>query len=87
MFGFLNKAFRLYLDTYGDPGVGVTVYSAPDSVIDIFRMQGVRLPLGADEPAPKPGKRARRASIWGGQGAAHIVSYPTTTPGPKSAGC
>jgi hypothetical protein len=87
MFGFLKKAFRVYLDTYGNPGVGVTVYSTPDSLLDFYRLQNTRLPLPDETPRPKARKRARRASIWGGQGAAHVVSYPTTAPcGPKSAG-
>lgn len=88
MFGFLKKAFGLYLDTYGAPGAGVTVYSAPDSVTDIFRLEGMRLPL-TDEPAPrKPRTRGRRASIWGGNGAAHIVSYRVVQAcEPKSSGC
>ena len=88
MFGFLKKAFRGYLNLYGEPGGGVTVYSTPDSVLDFYRLEGVRLPFTGEEGEPKPRKRARRASIWGGNGAAHIVSYRVVPPcEAKSSGC
>lgn len=86
MFGFFKKAFRVYLDTYGEPGTGVTVYSTPDSLLDFYRMTNVRLPLPEEEE--KPSVQPRRASIWGGHGAAHLISYrlapPCTT---KAADC
>jgi hypothetical protein len=82
MLASLKKALRWYMDIYGaaEPGSGVTVYTGVDSVSDFYRMRGGRLPL-SEVRAPKPRKRAR-VSLWGGNGAAHIVSF-----GPKRAGC
>jgi hypothetical protein len=85
MFGFFKKAFRLYLSTYGEPGAGVVVYSAPDSIADIYRMRGVRMPLSQEPPKPAVGRH--RASIWGGQGAAKMVTYRTAPCEPKPADC
>lgn len=72
MLGFLKRALDFYMAIYGTPGTGVTVYSAPDSITDFYRMSGTRL------SAPKPPKRkpAKRGWIWGG-GAVHVGSYRT----------
>ena len=72
MLGFLKKALDFYMAIYGQPGTGVVVYSAPDSITDFYRMSGTKL-AAPRQPKRKP---AKRSWIWGG-GAVHLGSYRT----------
>jgi hypothetical protein len=72
MLGFLKRALDFYMEIYGRPGSGVTVYSAPDNITDFYRMGGGRL-VALDRPQRKP---SRKGWIWGG-GAVHLGSYRT----------
>jgi hypothetical protein len=72
MLGFLKRALDFYMEIYGRPGTGITVYTAPDSVIDFYRMGGGKL-SAPDTPECRP---AGKSWIWGG-GAVHLGSYRT----------